>query len=433
MAFGALGEFYQLVLAAVYHSDGLWGEATFDLYARAMPGDWGFLVATGVQPLLDELEAMRFSEEDVRRLREEPAFAKVNPSFFDWLRRFSFEGTVLAVPEGTPVFPGEPILRISAPLAVCTLIETRVIQVMSQSTAVSTRAARMVEAAQGRTVFDFGSRRCAGPDAALLAARAAYIGGTAATTNAAAVLRLGIPPMGTMSDTFLAAYGDDRLAFDAFRLHFPGLGHISAPDHNPLEGVAHLSRMATDVLTLRIDHPDLARTARTIRTALDAKKMSHVRILGSGQLDEHRIAKLVAEDAPIALFAVGRHLGGLGDAGMRMAFRIAGRSTGPSVAPVTGAGASPYPGTKQVVRFADHDLICLETEAWPAAMAGGKTLLSPVFADGRRIGGVPSLAEQRSWRAQQVAALPEGVRKLDKPAAWAVRVSDGLSNLAVRA
>lgn len=432
MSPGALGEYYQLVLAAVYHTDGLWGHATFDLYARALPEDWGFLVATGVGPLLDEIERLQFTDEDVAQLKADPVFAKVNPSFYDWLRRFRFSGEISAVPEGSVVFPGEPILRVTGPLMECTLIETKVIQTISQSTAVSSRAARLVEAAAGRPVLDFGSRRCAGGEAAMLAARAAYLGGVSATTNAAAVLHLGIPSMGTMSDTFLAAYGDDKLAHDAFRLHFPGLGHIAAPESHPLESIAQLARMAGDVQTLRIDHPDLARTSRLIRTALDAKKMKSVRILGSGQLDEHRIAELVADGAPIQLFAVGRHLGGLGDAGMRMAFRICERAKGPTLAAVTGAGAAPYPGRKQLVRFPTHDTLCLEHEAWPMSMAGGKSMLHPVWVEGRRVGGNPPLAELRAWRQQQVSALPAEVRALRKPATWSVQISDALAALAVR-
>ncbi|MFN7144522.1 MAG: nicotinate phosphoribosyltransferase, partial [Myxococcota bacterium] len=163
-------EFYQFVLAAVYHADGLWGDATFDLYARGLPEGHGYLVAAGVGTLLDHLSALQFTEEEVDALRREPRFAKVSPSYFDWLRRFRFRGEVWAVPEGTVVFPGEPIVRITAQLGACTLIETRAIQLVSAATAIATRAARMVDVAKGGAVLDFGSRRCAGPEAALLAA-----------------------------------------------------------------------------------------------------------------------------------------------------------------------------------------------------------------------------------------------------------------------
>ena len=150
-----------------------WGDATFDLYARGLPPGHGYLVAAGLGPLLDHIECLRFDEAEVELLRREPRFERVSPSFFESLRHFHFEGDVWAVPEGTPVFPGEPILRVTAPLGACTLLETRAIQLVSASTAIATRAARMVDVARGHTVLDFGSRRCAGPEAALLSARAA--------------------------------------------------------------------------------------------------------------------------------------------------------------------------------------------------------------------------------------------------------------------
>lgn len=424
---GLQAEFYQFVLAAVYHADGLWADATFDLYSRTLPDGCGYLVAAGLGPLLDHLEALQFSDAEVDALRALPAMQKVGHSFFDALRRFRFRGEVWAVPEGTPVFPGEPIVRVTAPLVACTLIETRAIQVMSASTAVATRASRMVEAAAGRAVLDFGSRRCPGPEAALLSARAAYVGGVAATTNALAATRLGIPVMGTMSDTFLAAYGDDRRAYDAFRLHFPGLSHLSLPDDDPVDGVRRFQPFAAEVQSVRIDHEDLARTAQTVREALDRHGMGHVRILGSGHLDEQRIARLVAAQAPIHMYAVGRALAAAGDAGTRMAFRICERMAGMRPEPVTRQGSAPYPGRKQIHRFPDHDLLVLEDELPP----GGEALLRPVMIDGRRVGPEPTLAEVRQRRADAVAALPAGVRSLDRPEAWNVGISDALAEQAL--
>jgi nicotinate phosphoribosyltransferase len=423
-------EFYQFVLAAVYHADGLWGDATFDLYARGLPPGHGYLVAAGLGPLLDHIECLRFDEAEVELLRREPRFERVSPSFFESLRHFHFEGDVWAVPEGTPVFPGEPILRVTAPLGACTLLETRAIQLVSASTAIATRAARMVDVARGHTVLDFGSRRCAGPEAALLSARAAYIGGVVATTNALAALHLGIPPMGTMADTFLAAYGDDRLAYDAFRLHFPALGHLSLPDDDPVRGVEQFLPFKKAVQTVRIDHEDLDRVSRLVRAALDRNGMSHTRILGSGHLDEHRIRRLVDANAPIQLFAAGRSLADPSDQGMRVAFRIAEMMRGPEARPVLRDGSAPYPGRKQVVRFADHDLVCLDTEAFGMERLGGAPLLQRVMRGGKRL-PEPSLAQARTHRANTVGALPAAVRDLDKPAPWPVRVSDGLSAMAL--
>jgi nicotinate phosphoribosyltransferase len=424
-------EFYQFVLAAVYHADGLWGDATFDLYARGLPEGHGYLVAAGLGPLLDHLEALAFAEEEVEALRRDPRFAKVSPSFFDALRRFRFRGEVWAVPEGTVVLPGEPILRITAPLSACTLLETRAIQILSASTAIASRAARMVDVAGGHGVLDFGSRRCAGPEAALFAARAAYIGGASATTNALASVHLGIPSMGTMADTFLAAYGDDRLAYDAFRLHFPQLCHLSLPDDDPVDGVRRFLPFAKEVQTVRIDHDDLDRMSRLVRAALDRNGMPHVRILGSGHLDEARIRKLVTDGAPIQLFAVGRALAAASDQGTRVAFRIASMQRGATDTPVTREGSAPYPGRKQICRFADHDLLCLEHEAWALEQMGAVSLLRPVMRDGQRLAPDPALAQVRQHRATQVQRLPASVRDIERPTTWPVRISEALAAMAL--
>jgi nicotinate phosphoribosyltransferase len=426
-------EFYQFVLAAVYHADGLWGDATFDLYARGLPDGHGYLVAAGLGPLLDHLAALAFTDEEVELLRQEPRFSKVAPSFFDALRRFRFRGEVWAVPEGTVVYPGEPIVRVTAPLLACTLLETRAIQIVSAATAIATRAARMVDVAGGHAVLDFGSRRCPGPEAALLSARAAYIGGVSATTNALAALHLGIPPMGTMADTFLAAYGDDRLAFEAFRLHFPGLSHLSLPDDDPVDGVKRFLPFRKEVQTVRIDHEDLDRMSRLVRAALDRNGMQHVRILGSGHLDEVRIRRLVDAGAPIQLFAVGRALATASDQGTRVAFRIAEMMRGPHATPVARAGSAPYPGRKQICRHVDRDVLCLEHEAWGQAQMGAVPLLRAVVRDGERIEADPPLAQVRQHRATQVAALPRAVRDLERPAVWPVTISDSLASLSLAA
>ena len=423
-----MGEFYQLVLAATYHGDGLWGEATFDVYARALPDGYGYLVAAGLEPALQLVDSLAFSATEVELLRRQPVFAKIPATFFEALGRLRFAGDIHAVPEGTPVFPGEPLLRITAPLFACTLLETRILQIIGHSTAVASRASRLTTAAEGRPVFDFGSRRAGGAESALLAARSAYLGGAAGTTNAMASLGLGIPAFGTMSDTFLAAYGDDDLAYSAFRLHFPSLGHYSLPDDDPVDGVSRFRAFKDRVSIVRVDHDDLGRQSRTVREALDRNGMSKVKILGSGHLDESRVARLVKSGAPVDLFAVGRALASGPDAQMRLAFRIAEMQRGTGRTPVTRAGASPWPGRKQVVRLPEYDMVCLEGEAATFGKLGSP-LLVPVVVGGRRVGESESLVAIRSRRERMVGALPEGLRALPALGAREVRVSDALARL----
>ncbi|MSP57185.1 MAG: nicotinate phosphoribosyltransferase [Myxococcales bacterium] len=408
-------ELYQLVLAATWHADGLWGDATFDLYARGLPADWGFLVAAGLDPLMERLTALRFSEEQVATLARYPIFKNVKPAFFDTLRRFRFAGEVHAVPEGTPIFPGEPIVRVTAPLMTCGLIETLAVQMVSASTLIATRARRMVDAAGGAAIYDFGSRRASHPDAACFAARAAYIGGMAGTTNAAAVFKWGIPSIGTMSDTFLAAYGDEQHAYDAFRLYFPENGHLALPDDDPVAGLAGLKKFRGEVQSVRLDHPDLQQASRDVRRALDAAGHAHTRILGSGHLDEHRIAELVAAKAPIDRYAVGRALARVTDDEVRLAFRIAERQTPQGPVAVRGPGAARWPGKKQIIRSPQGDALIRADEAWAFERSGGVGLLTRVGPER------PSVTQAREHCARTVAALPAAVRQLRGPAAWTVR------------
>ncbi len=413
-------EFYQLLLAATWHADGLWGDATFDLYAGGLPDDWGFLVAAGTQPLLDRLGALRFSEAQVAALAKHPTFQGAKPAFFDYLSRFRFEAEVHAVPEGTPVFPGEPILRVTAPLMTCGLIETLAIQMVSASSVVATQAERLVNAAGGAPVYDFGSRRMPHPEAAVLAARAAYIGGIHGTTNAAAVLEYGVPGIGTMSETFLAAYGDKQLAFDAFRLHFPSVSQLALSGEDPVRSVAELRRFRGEVTSVRLDHPDLASVVSDVRAELDRSGYRSARILGSGHLDEHRIAALVASGAPVDAFAVGRAFARGAAESVRMAFRIAERQAPQGAVPVRGEGAARWPGKKQIIRTPMGDQLVRDVEAWAVERAGGVGLLRAVPAH------APTLSALRDHRAAAVAALPAGVRRLTKPDVWPVVPGPGV-------
>ena len=361
---GLQADVYQLVLAAVYHADGLWGEATFDLYARELPTGHGYLVVAGVEEALDAALNLQFSEEAIGWLQKQEYFRRASDSWWQSLRGLRFSGDIDAVREGEIVFPGEPILRVRAPLIHATLLETRLIQAVSHATAVATRASRMVDAAEGRRVFDFGSRRLPGPEAALLSARAAAVGGCHGTTYALAGLRYGLETMGTLSSSFLAAYESDSAALDAFRAHFPNIGYVELPDGDILDGVCRLEAFRDSVRIVRVDHWNLNGAARMVREALDKAGMERVKILGSGSLDEHRVQELSRNRAPVDMLAVGRRLSvGSGDPGTSMAYRLAEIGRGLGSEAVTRPGASTYPGRKQVVRGPHRDMICLEDEA----------------------------------------------------------------------
>ena len=261
---GLQTEFYQLVQAALYHADGMWGDATVDLFVHSLPEDHGYLVAAGVQPAIDAILDLRFSDTDIAWLQDQPIYARLGDTFFDSLRHFRFDGEIWAVPEGTPILPGAPVVRLTAPLPHVGLFELILVQAISHASGMATEAARLVQAAQGRAVLDFGSRRHHGTEAAFAAARAAWIGGCQGTTHAHAAHRLGIPVVGLISDTMLAAYNDVAIAYDALRAHFPDGCHLNLPTEAPVEAIDRFENIHDHVQTVRIDHPELDQVSRMV-------------------------------------------------------------------------------------------------------------------------------------------------------------------------
>ena len=412
----------------MYHADGLWGEATFDLTVRDLPADLSHVVVSGVEDAIDAALQGRFTEEDITWLQAEPGFSKVPSTFFSSMRNFRFTGSIAAMPEGSIAFPGEPVLRVTGPLHQVGLLETRLLQWIGHGSGVATRAARLVEAAQGLPVVDFGSRRTANAAAAGAAVRAAWIGGCAATTNAHGARLHGLRPWGVMSDALITAYGDGRLAYEAYASLFPDHCHVNLPPGDVADAISRLAGLPVEVV--RLDSRDLNGESRALRAALDAHGLEGTRILGSGSLDAEAIRELRAADAPIDIFGVGEALI-LGHPGTRprMSYRICELTRGVDPTPVSGAWAAPWPGIKQVFRFPDHDTIILDVESHGARSAGGRPLLSAFVDQGVRIRDRDDLQVIRDRSTSQRAELPTEAMGTGSAAPWEVRTSRMLQNM----
>jgi nicotinate phosphoribosyltransferase len=421
-------EFYQLVQAAVYHADGLWGEATFDLTVRQLPTDLSHVVLAGVEDAIDAALLGRVSEDEIAWLAAEPGFSSVPATFFSSLRNFRFTGDIAAMPEGSIAFPGEPVLRVTGPLHQVGLLETRLLQWIGHCSGVATRAARIVGAASGTPVVDFGSRRTANAAAAGAAVRAAWIGGCVATTNAHGAHIHGLPPWGVMSDALIAAYGEDRLAYEAFAGLFPSHCHVNLPDGDLGATVSRLRGLPIDVV--RLDSPTLGADAPLLRAALDNQGMGSTRILGSGSLDAPTIDQLRRDGSPIDIFGVGDAMI-LGHKGTRprLSYRICELTRGVDPTPVCGSWAAPWPGTKQVVRFNDHDTIILDLESQGAISAGGRPLLARFVSQGTRVREREELSTIRERRIAHQAELPAHSLHTHGPKTWEVRSSHMLQGL----
>ena len=421
---GLQTELFQLVQAAVYHADGLWGEATFDLYLKSLPHSWGFVVAAGIEPAIQGALGARFSEEEIAWLRRHPALSHISDYFFETLREFVFSGDIDAMPEGTLAFPGQPIVRITAPLQQAGLVESRLIQTIAYASGVATRAVRLKLAARGGEILDFGSRRCSGPEAAWSAARAAWIGGCAATTNALAAHTLHIPDINVISRSILAAYQDSASAYEVLRIHGSGTLYLDAPPDLDA-GLADLEPITSSIRCLRLDHHNLDAASRQLRAALDRRGMGAVQILGSGSLGEAQLAALVASEAPLDRFGVGSSLTA-GHPGLHLSYRMAELFRGPAPEPVSGPWASRWPGRKQILRSPERDILCLESEA---SGLEGAPLLQPRVRGGEPTQAAEPLSAMRDRCAVQLAALPAGLHALAQPQAREQVISRGLREL----
>ena len=433
-----LTDFYQLTMAHAYFERGMNDTAVFELFVRRLPGNRGFLIAAGLEQVIECLESFRFEPADIEFLASLGTFPQ---RFLDWLAEQRFTGSVHAMPEGTPFFANEPILRVTAPLVEAQLVESRVLNLMHFQTMVASKAARCTLVAGGRKLVDFGMRRAHGGEAAVLASRAVYIAGFEATATVEAGRRFGLPLSGTMAHSFVQAHDSEMESFLSF-VNARGGGTTLLIDTYDTERAAHMvvelaRRLESEgragaIRAVRIDSGDLAAQARMVRDIFDAAGFCDIQIVLSGSLDEYRLQELIAAGAPADAFGVGTHVDVSEDApSLDMAYKlqeyasVARRKRSP--------GKATWPGRKQVFReFAadgrmSSDCVGLEDESLP-----GEPLLRPVMHSGRRIGSLPELAEVRAYCLEQLRRLPPGLHALDTKEKFPVHISPGVRALAER-
>jgi nicotinate phosphoribosyltransferase len=379
-------DLYELTMARAYIQSNVLGPAVFELTFRRLPPARRYVVAAGLDDVLLFLEQLHFDAQDLEYLRGLGLFDEQS---LDVLANLRFSGDVWAVPEGTVVFPNEPIVQVVAPIAEAQIAETYLLNQIHHQSLMASKAARIVEAAAGRAVVDFGSRRAHGTDAALKAARASYLVGFAGTSNVAAGQQYGLSVMGTMAHSFVQACGDDLTAFQAFSQCFPQ-ATLLVDTYDTLAGVDAVIALAKrlgrafSVRAIRLDSGDLAGLARMARRRLDAAGLTEVQIFASSDLDERKIAELVGANAPIDGFGVGTRLAVSEDApALDMVYKLVEYAGEPR------AKLSPHkvvaPGRKQVFRRQHDGLWAGDTIAPFAEQGDGEPLLRRVMANGRRL------------------------------------------------
>ena len=413
-----LVDLYELNMAAVYHRDGLDDTAIFELFVRHLPPRRDWLLAAGLGPTLRLLTEMRFGQPELKYLAERGFEA----SFLDRLAMFRFGGDVDALPEGTLAFAGEPLLRVTAPRIEAQLIETLLLNQLNFQTMAATKAARVVLAAgggepgHGDRVVDFSPRRDHGADAAMKVARSAAVAGCAGTSNVAAAMRYGLTPLGTMAHSFVLSYPDERAAFEAYLRAFPDNTTLLVDTYEVEEGVRNAITASQETGVplggIRIDSGELEPLAQKARQLLDEAGMSNTEITVSGDLEEVRIAELVASGAPIDRFGVGTDLGTSRDSptvnGVYKLVADLGAGGWRGVRKLS-AQKETLPGPKQVWRRTEDGVIRGDTVSPEGEEAEGEPLLVPAMRRGEVL-REESLAEIAARTEAGLAALPPALR-----------------------
>lgn len=426
-----LTDLYQITMAAGYFAEGIHERrAVFELFVRRLPPDRSFLLFAGLEQLIECVARLRFRAEDIAYLRELPALGRVAPAFFDCLAQLCFTGDVHALPEGTVCFANEPMVRVSAGLLEAQLLESIAINAVNFPTAVATKAARVCMAARGRPVVDFGMRRAAGPQASVLSARAALIGGCATTSNIAAARLFGCEPAGTMAHSWIMAHDDETEAFRRFAAALDRPVTALVDTYDVAEGVRRAAALGERLAAVRLDSGDLAGQARQARRILDEAGCRHAKIIASGDLNEHRIDDVLTAGAPIDGFGVGTELATVPDGpALAIVYKLV-EVEGPDGVMRPVAKRSHDKATvgwaKQVYRVHEGGYFQSDTLTRADCPADGAPQLEPVVLGGRVVAPRHDLARIAAHAASQLACLPGQLRGLRGSGTYPVIMHESL-------
>lgn len=410
-------DLYELTMVQAFVEEGMTRDAVFSLFFRRLPPRRNFLLACGLEAVLDYLEGLSFTDSDIAYLR---SLGQYSEPFLSWLGELRFTGDVYAVSEGTPVFANEPVLEIVAPLPEAQLVETFVMNQIHLQTLLASKAHRVVTAASGRPVVDFASRRMHGTDAALKGARAFHIAGVAATSNVLAGRRYGIPVAGTMGHSYIQAHDDEAAAFRVFARAYPGT-ILLVDTYDTIEGVGKVIDLARAmgpdfrVRAIRLDSGDLLELSRRARQRLDDAGLSDMEIFASSGLDEDAIEALLANGAPIDGFGVGT--------GMGVSDDVPALDTVYKLSEYAGGGRTKLsqskpvlPGRKQIFRISEGERDVKDVIGRATETLSGRPLLAPVMRRGERLAAAEVPLESiRDHALGEIARLPDPIRGIAAP------------------
>jgi nicotinate phosphoribosyltransferase len=426
-------DLYQLTMAAAFYREGMRETATFSLFARRLPPSRAFILAAGLEDALAYARDFHFTADAIEYLR---SLGRFEPEFLEYLASIRFTGEVRAVAEGTALFPDQPLLEVTAPVIEAQLLESALLNACHVQSVLASKAARVVIAARGRDLAEFGLRRSHGTDAALKAARCAWITGFGSTSDVLAGRTYGIPLSGTMAHSFVTAFGDELEAFRAYARAFPETAVLLIDTYDTLAGARKAVTVARELATrghalagVRLDSGDLLWLSREVRRILDQAGLPGVRIVVSGGLDEHDIEGLLDAGAPVDTFGVGTRFNVSADApSLDLVYKLV-RYGGRDVLKLS-EGKKTWVGAKALYRSYGNDglmagdVLALEEEPPPGAHT--ESLLRLVMREGELLRPSPALPDIRRHCAGQLATLPDELKRLDRHGEYPVAVSPGL-------
>jgi nicotinate phosphoribosyltransferase len=433
---GLLTDLYELTMCASYFEDKRNEAATFDLFIRKLPPQRSYFIFAGLEQVLLYLEKIRFTEGQINYLRKQ----KLNEEFLKYLRTFKFTGEVWAVPEGTIVFPDEPLIRVTAPMIEAQLIETFILNTVNLQTMLATKASRVIYAAQGRSVIEFGLRRTQGTDAGMKAARCSYLAGAEGTSNVLAGMKYGIPIFGTMAHSYVMSFDHEIDAFRTFAKTFPHNSTLLIDTYDSLEGAENavvvakeLEKQGNRLNAVRLDSGDLLTLSKKVRHILNSHGLRYVKIFASGDLDEYAITDLLKNDAKIDAFGVGTRMSTSFDRPyVDVVYKLSGIVERGTFVPTMklSKGKITLPGKKQIFRQTNEnekyvrDIIGLEKEK-----VDGKPLSIKVMERGRNVCETRTLGEIRTATSMNFSQFPDKYKKLTNACRYPVKLSPALMKI----
>ena len=428
-------DLYELTMAAAYFEAGrIADRGTFELFTRRLPQTRSFLMAAGLEQALHFVQNVRFTKSTLQYLKQLDLFKSINSAFFDYLRNFHFSGDIHALPEGTIFFSNEPIVQVTAPIIEAQLLETYLMSSLNFQSMVASKAARICHAGQGKTIVDFGSRRAHGPQAGVLAARAAFIGGCAGTSNVLAGYEMGIPVFGTMAHSFVQFFDQETKAFQHFWDVFGEDSTLLVDTYDTLAGVQKGLDLGEKIQAVRLDSGDLLSLAFKTRELLDQQGRPEVQIIASGNLNEEKIHSFVLQDAPIDAYGVGTDLVVSADAPTcdlvyKLVEVIKEGKAQPRIKTSEGKKTLPY--RKQIYRRIGKegfcgDLVSRSAERVPQDPSGLVPLLRQYVRNGHMMADLPDVFQIKEYAQKQLSLLPAAFKLLHSSAEYPVEYSKEL-------